>query len=153
MKKFVLVALAASVFQLAQAGDIGYDHKADPFQQLNLATRQAQDEKKLVLVISGGDWCKWCHILSDYLKKDAALMARLKEVFVISKIYIGPKNPNQQFFSQLPQLPGVPGFWVLSATGEVLAAKNTGELESGDSYSRKLFLEFIGKWEKHLNRG
>jgi len=65
----------------------------------------------------------------------------------VAKVYVGGENKNTAFFARLPEAAGAPHFWVVSATGEVLASQNTLPLEDGaKSYDPKAFLAFIDGW-------
>lgn len=153
MVKRILVAVAALYGMAAFAagpGDIGYDPRADAFAELDAAVEQAATEQKLVLLISGGDWCVWCHYLAAFLEREHDLDAALREVFVVAKVYVGSENENTEFFARLPEAAGAPHFWVLSATGNVLASQNTLPLEDGaKSYDPAAFRAFIDRWRAH----
>src|SRR5690554_5406779 len=95
---FVLCMGAASA---SFAADLGYDPKADTFEQYHEAIAQAQEQNKLVLVIAGGDWCRWCHVLDRFVSDDPQVSERLRETFVVMKVYVGFDNYNDLFFSQL----------------------------------------------------
>jgi hypothetical protein len=98
-------------------------------------------------VISGGDWCKWCHYLAAFLDRETALDAALHDVFVVQKVYVGDENMNKEFFARLPKAAGAPHFWVLSQKGELLVSQDTLPLEDGDkSYDRAKFVAFIEQW-------
>jgi thiol:disulfide interchange protein len=134
----------------AEAADIGYDPHADPFAQLDAAVTQAAAEDKLVLLVSGGDWCVWCHYLAAFLERERDIDAALHDVFVVAKVYVGEENDNTEFFARLPAAAGAPHFWVLSAQGELLASQNTLPLEDGaKSYDRGAFTAFIERWRAH----
>ncbi|HWN40000.1 MAG TPA: thiol-disulfide isomerase, partial [Gammaproteobacteria bacterium] len=108
---------------------------------------KAEAEDKLLLLISGGDWCIWCHYLAAFLDRETALDADLHEVFVVQKVYVGGENMNKEFFATLPKAAGAPHFWVLSQTGELLVSQDTAPLEDGDkSYDRAKFAAFIERW-------
>jgi thioredoxin-related protein len=133
--------------------DIGYDARADAFEQLGSAVATAKAEDKLVLLISGGDWCSWCHYLAAFLAREPALDAALHDVFVVQKIYVGADNKNREFFARLPEAAGAPHFWVLSSAGELLASQNTLPLEDGDkSYDTAKFQGFIDEWRVRAAR-
>ena len=133
------------------ADDIGYDPKADPFAQLEQGVARAKAEDKLVLLISGGDWCIWCHYLNAFVKSNADVEQQLYDAFVIVKVYVGDENKNEAFFSSWPEAAGAPHFWVFSADGNLLSTQPTVVLEDGDkSYDKQVFLEFIDRWK---NRG
>jgi thioredoxin-related protein len=143
-------ALGATVAAAQPKNDIGYDPRANAFEQRDAAVSKAAAEDKLVLLISGGDWCSWCHYLAAFLEREKALDARLHEVFVVQKVYIGGDNMNEAFFAELPKAPGAPHFWVLSAKGEMLASQDTLPLENGaKSYDPAKFAAFIERWRGH----
>lgn len=147
------IILAAATFALGAAAaaqpkkDIGYDSHANAFEQLDAAVAKAAADDKLLLLISGGDWCKWCHYLAAFLERETSLDAALHEVFVVQKIYVGDENMNKEFFARLPTAAGAPHFWVLSRDGELLASQDTLPLEDGDkSYDPAKFSAFIEQW-------
>jgi hypothetical protein len=158
MRKAIVLAVAALALGAAQLAaqpkkDIGYDPRANAFEQLDSAAAMAKAEDKLVLLISGGDWCIWCHYLAAFLERETALDAALHDVFVVQKVYVGDENMNKEFFARLPEAAGAPHFWVLSAGGELLTSQNTLPLEDGDkSYDRAKFQAFIEQWRERAAR-
>lgn len=155
MRKATILALAvfalgATIAAAQPKKDIGYDPRADAFGQLDSAVEKAAVEDKLVLLISGGDWCIWCHYLAAFLERETALDVALHDVFVVQKVYVGGDNMNEPFFARLPKAAGAPHFWVLSQNGEVLSSQDTLALEDGDkSYSRAKFSAFIERWRAY----
>ena len=90
---------ACALFALAAEGaTLGYDPKADPFEQYHEAVATAEAQGKLVLVIAGGDWCSWCHRLDRFLDRNDDVRARLADAFVVMKVYVGDENYNETFF-------------------------------------------------------
>ena len=147
------LSLGAAVALAQPRQDIGYDPHADAFEQLDSAVAAAKAEHKLVLLISGGDWCIWCHYLAEFLERETALDAALHDVFVVQKVYVGDENKNKEFFARLPTAAGAPHFWVLSQGGELLASQNTLPLEDGDkSYDVRKFTAFVGEWRERAAR-
>ena len=152
ISKSMILAAAAVAFSAFVAAaqpkqDIGYDPHANAFEQLDAAVAKADAEDKLLLLISGGDWCKWCHYLAAFLERETTLDAALHEVFVVQKVYVGDENMNKEFFARLPKAAGAPHFWVLSQKGELLVSQDTLALEDGDkSYDRAKFAAFIDRW-------
>ena len=65
--KSMLVAAALMLGALVACAepkqDIGYDPHANAFEQLDAAVAKADAEDKLLLLISGGDWCKYGAII------------------------------------------------------------------------------------------
>ena len=141
----VLMLLLGST---VQAATLGYDPEADPFEQYRAAIATAEAQNKLVLVIAGGDWCHWCHVLNRFVATNEDVEANLKDTFVVMKVYVGPDNYNELFFSQLPQAYGAPHFWIISPEREVLASQSTAKLEQGKRYDKASFLAFIEQWRK-----
>lgn len=130
--------------------DLGYEPSIDPYSKLDNAAVLARQENKLILIVSGGDWCRWCHILNNYLNTNKDIHNQLKKTFVVVKIYRGDKNYNEEFFSSLPKSIGVPHFWVMSNERKALGSQDTGALENGvDGYDNEKFLSFIVYWEKY----
>ncbi|HUQ52563.1 MAG TPA: thioredoxin family protein [Gammaproteobacteria bacterium] len=141
--------LGASLATAEPKKDIGYDARADAFAQLDSAVAAAKAEDKLVLLISGGDWCIWCHYLADFLERETAVDEALHDVFVVQKVYVGDENLNKEFFARLPKAAGAPHFWVLSATGEVLKSQDTLPFEDGKkSYVPSKLMAFVDEWRK-----
>jgi hypothetical protein len=119
--------LAANSF----AADLGYDPKADPFEQYHEAIAQAEKQHKLVLVIAGGDWCSWCYALDRFVTRNDDV------------------NVNEFFFSQLPAAKGAPHFWIIAPDRNVLASQSTAAFEKGKrGYDKQGFLQFIDRWKK-----
>jgi hypothetical protein len=141
------VALGAAQLVAQPKPDIGYDPAANAFDQLAGAVTAAKADDKLVLLISGGDWCIWCHYLAEFLERETALDAALHDVFVVQKVYVGSDNKNTEFFARLPKALGAPHFWILDSGGEVLESKDTVPLEDGGkSYDAAKFRVFVDEW-------
>jgi hypothetical protein len=138
------------------ANSMGYDPDADPFEQLESATARAKAEHKLILVVAGGDWCHWCHVLHDFIEENSALRVHLDDTFVEMKVYTGEENSNDEFFDTLPEMRGVPHWFVLSADGKLLASQNTGDFSREDddeTYNVVLIESFIQNWKRRQQDG
>jgi hypothetical protein len=148
MKKMLSVMTLLLMASLSAAADLGYDPEADPFEQYQQAIGQAAAMNKLVLIVAGGDWCRWCHVLNRFVASNDDVEARLNDTFIVMKVYVGPGNFNELFFSQLPEAYGAPHFWIVSPQREVLASQSTAKLERGKStYDKESFLAFIEQWK------
>lgn len=127
----------------------GYSPATDPSEQLQTALQQARAGSKRVLVIAGGDWCRWCMILDRFIKGHPDLHAALEQNFVVIKVYVGDKNPNKAFFAKLPKARGYPYFWVLHSDGSLVTATGTGSFEQGkDSYDKDRLMDFITQMKR-----
>ena len=146
MFRYVLIVAFMAIAVSCSNSELGYDPKADPNEQLSLAAESATAEGKRILVIAGGDWCRWCHILNDYIYDTPTVKAKLDDAFVIVKVYFGDENYNESFFAKLPEAKGYPHFWIFSQEGKVIGSQNTAVLEQGGSYNEKRFTKFIDKW-------
>lgn len=139
--------LAGGLVNAQAAGDLGYMPDSNPLDRLRTAQSAAIDEDKQILVIAGGDWCSWCHILNRFLADNRDVDAALHDAFEVIKVYYGEDNRNTDFFTRLPRAIGYPHFWVLSKRGEVLASINTATLENGrDNYRKDAFMGFIDEY-------
>lgn len=156
MKSFLRPRIATLILLCASAlaagcgtRDIGYDPQANPFTELERAKARAQAEKKLILVVAGGDWCGNCHALHDFLAEEQSTQALLDRTFVQIHVYVGEDNYNDEFFDRLPSSDFVPHYWILSAQGECLGEQDPSELEFEDSedYDPKRFASFVSAWE------
>jgi Thioredoxin-like len=148
-KRILIAAALVAVFNMAVADTqrLGYDPQADPYEQYQAAIAEARAHHKLVLVIAGGDWCRWCHVLNRFVTRNSDVATALKDTFVVVKVYVGDENFNEFFFSQLPPARGAPHFWVISPERKVLASQSTGAFEHGrNGYDKQEFLQFVGRW-------
>jgi hypothetical protein len=149
MKKTMTALMLLLLASVSSAADLGYDPQVDPFDQYQEAVSKAAATNKLVLIVAGGDWCRWCHVLNRFVNSNEDVESRLNETFVVMKVYVGPGNYNELFFSQLPQAYGAPHFWIVSPEREVLASQSTAKLERGTStYDKASFLAFIDQWRR-----
>lgn len=146
---FALAALTASLASAGSSRDLGYDPKADPFGQYHDAIAVAKASNRLVLVIAGGDWCYWCHVLNRFVSRNADVRQGMDDTFVVVKVYVGDENYNEDFFSQLPAARGAPHFWIISPDRNVLSSQSTGAFEQGSNgYDKGEFLGFIDHWKQ-----
>ena len=133
-----------SIVDVRASGDLGYQPNSNPLDRLRVAQSVAIDEHKRILIIAGGDWCSWCHILDRFLSRNDDVNAALHDAFEVVKVYVGEDIKNEDFFARLPRAVGYPHFWVLSERGEVLESINTTTLENGrDDYRKDAFVAFI----------
>jgi hypothetical protein len=123
--------------------NLGYDPAANPAVALATAQQEAAKVDKRVLIIAGGDWCRWCHVLNSFLSENKDVKFALDDAFVVIKVYAGDDDTNEDFFAGLPPADGYPHFWVVKKDGTARSI-GTGALESGDdSYDRAKFLTMI----------
>ena len=126
-----------------------YDPARDPFIDGVEAIQLAQDSHRKILIEVGGDWCKWCHILDDFLKQNPGTAQQLHAQFVLLKINVSDENNNQAFLDSFPKPLGYPHMYVSAADGNLLKSKDTAEFLVNGEYSTEAFAAFINKWTTH----
>lgn len=123
-----------------------YDPGRDPALDLEAAIVRATVENRRILILVGGEWCIWCHILDDYVKSEKEIASELRASFLIVKVNFSQDNRNEAFLSKYPAVSGYPHMFVLDRSGALLHSQDTSELEDGRSYSRSAILGFLRKW-------
>ena len=124
----------------------GYYPGADPESDLKAASQLAMAENKKILMVVGGDWCSWCHVMTRFFTDNKPVRDLLLSKFHLLKINMSEANENQEFLSNYPEIKGYPHIFVLSATGELLSSVNPAALENGRSYSESKFTELISQY-------
>jgi thioredoxin-related protein len=123
-----------------------YSPTADPSADLARAVERAGREHKRILLVVGGDWCIWCHILDDYLAGHADVHTAFANAFVVVKVNHSPQNTNELFLSAYRTSPGYPDFIILESDGRYLGTQDTSALEEGRGYNRDRMSAFARRW-------
>lgn len=147
------LATITLVFVAAAAGSTGYDPDADPAADLEAVAAEAGASGKRIILVVGGEWCSWCHILDRFVKGDPAVQTLWDRHYVTLKVHWDPDQPNEAFLGQYPKIPGYPHIFVLDDDGRLLHSQNTAELESGDSYSPERMTAFLRRWASPSGEG
>jgi thioredoxin-related protein len=143
----ILMLLVLLVTPLvAGPGSLGYDPEADPAADREAAVAEARATGRRVLMVVGGEWCPWCHVLERFVKGDEAIHEQWKRSFVTLKVHWDREQPNEDFLGQYPSIQGYPHIFVLESDGTLLHSQDTAELEDGDSYSVDLVAAFLARW-------
>ena len=124
-----------------------YDPGRDPFSDGHAALKLAKATQRRVLIELGGDWCKWCHVLDDFLDKNPDLRAQLHETFVMLKVNVSDANSNEKFLAAFPKPLGYPHMYVADNNGQLLKSQDTAEFLQNGRYSRERFLRFFKRWQ------
>ncbi len=136
-----------------EADKLGYNPNADTKSSLAAAKTEATAQHKRILLIGGGDWCRWCHILDRFLSQHPTINTQLQRDFVIVKMYIGDDDRNRDVLATLPEARGYPHFWVLSADGKIIASVATTPLEKGiNDYDANAFADFVRSYAIEMPR-
>jgi thioredoxin-related protein len=122
-----------------------YDEKADAEKQVADALAVAKRDNTRVLLMFGGNWCGWCHLLHDVFKKDAEIVETLGNEYEI--VMIDTAAPNAQAvidrYEAIPDGAGVPFLTILDADGKLVANQATGPLEEGGRHNPKKVLSVL----------
>jgi thiol:disulfide interchange protein len=130
-----------------------YDPSLDGWKQLQSAAQNASAEKRRVLVIVGGNWCKWCRALDRLLGENAELRDEVAAHFELVHLNWSKENRNGKAMKRLgnPEELGFPSFVILSPKLEVLHAQDSGSFENPDhdtpGHDPAKLLAFLKQWE------
>lgn len=129
-----------------------YHPDADAKQELKSAIAEAKANSKHVLVMVGGNWCRWCRMFEKFIAKDRDENGKIDSIinngFVFLHINYSKENKNLEVLSSLsfPQRFGFPVFLVLDANGTRLHTQNSAYLEEGEGYSVEKTINFLNHW-------
>ena len=107
----------------ALEGRHAYDQKADAERQLAQALARAKANEQRVLVILGGDWCKWCLTLDSLIASDPALKQLTSERFVLLKLDADAASDLDESWGKPSEL-SVPVVVLLNADGKLVHVQN-----------------------------
>lgn len=129
-------------------GYAAYDAKLDGKQQIAEALTRAKSEHKRVLVMFGGNWCKWCRALDGLFGADEAVKQALERSFVLLHV---DSETNEALNQELgnPFQHGFPVLVVLDADGKPLHTQETASLEKADksvAHDAAKVLAFLQRW-------
>jgi thioredoxin-related protein len=125
-----------------------YHPELDAKKQMIDAVAQANLNNKHVLLMVGGNWCKWCRMFEKFLHADAQLDSTVSANFVFEHINFSKENKNEELLKELefPQRFGFPVFVILDSNGKRIHTQNSGYLEQGEGYSKEKVIEFFNQW-------
>jgi thiol:disulfide interchange protein len=147
-----LVLLAGIAVAASAPGTVPYDPSLDGWAQLQAAGKKAVAENKRVLVIVGGNWCKWCRALGRLMAGDTALKAELGRFEVVHLNYSKEnKNPEAMAHLGKPDKLGFPSLLVLSPKLKLLHTQSSEVFETGDptnpGHDPAKLLAFLERWD------
>lgn len=123
-----------------------YDPKRDAARDIDDAISEAKRSNRRILLIVGGEWCSWCHILDNHFATHPELKALRDKNFVTVKINFSEENPNEAVLSRYPLSEGYPHIFVLDSNGKFLHSQGTAVLEGGRSYELEKMNAFLKNW-------
>ena len=150
MKKIVLLLIMLlPVFSFAQTETFNLYHAdADAKAELNASIKQATTERKQILLMIGGNWCKWCKMFDKFQHANASVDSALQANYIFQHVNYSKENKNTALMTELefPQRFGFPVFVVLNEKGERVHTQNSSYLEKGEGYDVEKVVEFLDQW-------
>lgn len=132
----------------ALEGYAAYDGSLDGKKQIEGALARAKSESKRVLVMFGGNWCKWCRALDGLFTSDDGVKQALEKSFVLLHVDSETNDALNQELGD-PFRHGFPVLVVLDADGKPLHTQETASLEKADksvAHDPAKVLAFLEQW-------
>jgi len=155
---FILIVLTSLVSAEEKTPSLGtlphystkFDPKANPNADLSIALKKAKTEKKNVLLVVGGNWCKWCGTFDNFLDDHKSVAKDFYTTFEVVRVYYGNgiSKAGQKLLKQFPPLKGTPHFYILDSNAKLLESIDTAFLERGYGYNTKKVITWIAKHKK-----
>ncbi len=125
-----------------------YNPESNAISDINNAVALAGKENKHVLIQVGGNWCKWCIRLHQFIESQFQLDSMISANYVFIYVNYSKENKNPEAMARLdfPQRFGFPVFVVLDGNGKRLHTQDTGYLEEEGSYSEEKIKTFLKNW-------
>jgi thioredoxin family protein/surface antigen-like variable number repeat protein len=123
-----------------------YDPKIDAQLDIERAKLEAERTNRNVLLIAGGDWCGWCHMLEQTFQLSVSVRELRDRNFVVVHVNISEQNDNTCALRAYPKATGYPFVYVINPDGKLLAASGTGDWESPYGYNPTKIEDFLKKW-------
>jgi thiol:disulfide interchange protein len=148
----VSASASETTFAPSQAGTVSsstytapdkYDPRRDPEKDLAAAEAEAKTSNRNIIVIVGGDWCSWCHIMDDFFHEHQDVTSLREKNYVLMKLNMSRENENKAFLSRYPRIHGYPHIFILDADGKLVQSQPTNVLEDGRTYNVKRFKKFL----------
>ncbi len=152
------VLLSITVGSVAIAADavrpaVPYDALLDGWKQVQGAAQKAESDGKRVLVIVGGNWCKWCRALDSLMVVNAELKGEIAAHYELVHLNWSKENKNAEAMAHLgnPEALGFPSFVVLSPKLKILHTQDSGSFENPDrnkpGHDPAKLLAFLKQWD------
>lgn len=125
-----------------------YDASQDGQAQIAAAQAAAKGNNKRVLVMFGGNWCKWCKALDGTFAANPDVKATLDKSFVLVHVDSDTNGKLNDAWGN-PFANGFPVLVVVDADGKKLHVQETGALERDDKtvgHDPDKVLTFLKQW-------
>jgi thiol-disulfide isomerase/thioredoxin len=128
-----------------------YDEAADARAEIAKAVADAKKNEKRVLVQWGANWCGWCRLLHDIMKKDRDLAKEILYEYDVVLVDVGQFDKNKDLGKELGASfkDGIPYLTILGADGKPIANEETAQFELADKskpgHDAAKLMEFLKK--------
>jgi thiol:disulfide interchange protein len=125
-----------------------YDATKDVAAQVTAAQAVAKGSNKRVLVMFGGNWCKWCKALDALFTSDANVSTALDDGFVLVHVDSDSNGALNDRWGN-PFANGFPVLVVVDVDGKKLHVQETGALEKEDksvAHDADKVITFLKRW-------
>ncbi|MCG8412462.1 MAG: thioredoxin family protein [Bacteroidales bacterium] len=145
MKNLLLAVLL--LFGLNSFAQV-YDENIDGMKQIQEAVAKAKKENKQVLIQVGGNWCKYCIKLHNWINDDVFVKSTIDKYYVYIDVNYSNKNKNFEAmkFLRWPQRFPFPSLYIISNKGEVLHTQKITPLTTKNEYDTEKFIAFLKEW-------
>ena len=125
-----------------------YDESLDGMKQIQEAVAKAKKENKNVLIQVGGEWCKYCIKLHDWIDNDVFVKSTVDKYYEYINVNYsnGNKNEEAMEFLRWPQRFPFPTLYIVSKDGVLLHTQKIEPLTTKDEYDRNKFVTFLKEW-------
>ncbi len=150
MKKLIIIFFMLLVSDLWAQDSLIYHPELNAAEQIKSATIKATAENKHVLLMIGGNWCRWCKMFNKFVTADFQLDSAMNKNFVVEHINYSKENKNAETLKKLhfPERFGFPVFVILNSAGELIHTQNSAYLEKGEGYDKETVIDFFNQWRK-----
>lgn len=150
MKKYIVTLLVLLAGNCIAQDSLIYHPEINASSQIKEASIKAKSENKHVLLMVGGNWCRWCRMFNKFVTTDFQLDSAMNKNFIVEHINYSKENKNEEVLKQLqfPQRFGFPVFVILNENGNVIHTQNSAYLEEGEGYSKEKVMDFFYQWRK-----
>jgi len=121
-----------------------YPEDGKGMERVEKAAVEAERDHKRVLLITGGNWCGWCHLLHEVLSENDTLRPLLDENYVVVMVESQADKDVLKNWQIVPR--GVPYLTVLDPAGNKLVDQETGSLEEGPIHDPEKVAAFLEEW-------
>ena len=145
MKKLLFIVLVLfSIQSFAQVTKV-YDESIDGMKQIQEAVQKAKEQDKHVLVQVGGQWCKWCIKLHDWIDESLMVKNAVSKDYIYINVNYSNENQNHEAMKYLrnPGRLAYPSLHVINQKGEVIQSMQVEYLTSNDKFDETKFTKFL----------